>query len=431
MTAVPFLNVKDFGAIGDGSSDDTAAINAAINQAAQAHQSTTVYFPKGTYRISSTLVITQPVRLIGEGNDVMATQGYSASSGSRIRWHGSPGGTVILFKAINHGGFGMEDITIDSNKLARFGIDLDGCAGGFFKNISSFDAHGSPGGTAAASADLRLHALPSSHGSTVTTMSWATFINIYLASDSGSGACLILDGIAQGNACHCTFINTHINHEKHKHGIVLAGCDNVTMIDTFIYRPFNPTNSNTHTGNGVHVIPRNIQDHVFPIANVFYHLQAGAGGWYQPANIPHSPATIHDYQMDNGQPYPKTNGSPLLYDTNYGDQIGRNKGPFLLNMENGWQHYQQPKHTAQYFRDSDGYVHLRGLIKHSNPNVFPSVAAILPIGFRPRSEEHFVVNSNGALGTCYIKENGEISPLSGSNVFFSLSGISFHAAPIL
>ena len=44
-----FANVKDYGATGNGSDDDTEAINAALNA------STNVYFPAGTYKISNTL----------------------------------------------------------------------------------------------------------------------------------------------------------------------------------------------------------------------------------------------------------------------------------------------------------------------------------------------------------------------------------------
>ena len=44
------VNVKDFGAVGDGVTDDTAAIQAAIDYAEGE-----VYFPVGNYKISSSL----------------------------------------------------------------------------------------------------------------------------------------------------------------------------------------------------------------------------------------------------------------------------------------------------------------------------------------------------------------------------------------
>jgi len=49
------VSVKDFGAVGDGVADDTAAIQAAINSVSAGGQ---VYFPSGTYKISSALSVT-------------------------------------------------------------------------------------------------------------------------------------------------------------------------------------------------------------------------------------------------------------------------------------------------------------------------------------------------------------------------------------
>ena len=50
-----FLNVKDYGAKGDGTSNDTNAINLAI---ATALAGRIVYFPTGTYLITSEIDIT-------------------------------------------------------------------------------------------------------------------------------------------------------------------------------------------------------------------------------------------------------------------------------------------------------------------------------------------------------------------------------------
>jgi hypothetical protein len=71
---LPFLNVKEFGARGDGVTDDTAAIQTAINTA-QSAGGGTVYFPAGQYLITSALTITaQYVHLRG-ANDHLWTPG--------------------------------------------------------------------------------------------------------------------------------------------------------------------------------------------------------------------------------------------------------------------------------------------------------------------------------------------------------------------
>lgn len=60
------LSVTAYGAKGDGVTDDTAAIQAA--HSALPAQGGTIFFPKGKYLISSTVTITKPVTLIGEGS---------------------------------------------------------------------------------------------------------------------------------------------------------------------------------------------------------------------------------------------------------------------------------------------------------------------------------------------------------------------------
>lgn len=60
MIAGAFANVRDYGAVGDGVSDDTAAIQAAIDA------STGVYFPDGTYLISAAIEVPNNRVLRGE-----------------------------------------------------------------------------------------------------------------------------------------------------------------------------------------------------------------------------------------------------------------------------------------------------------------------------------------------------------------------------
>ncbi len=56
-------NVKDFGATGDGTTDDTAAVQAALNAATHASP---VYFPKGVYYIPVPLVVVNG-KIFGDG----------------------------------------------------------------------------------------------------------------------------------------------------------------------------------------------------------------------------------------------------------------------------------------------------------------------------------------------------------------------------
>jgi hypothetical protein len=59
------VNVKDFGAVGDGIADDTDEIQAAID-AAELKESS-VFIPSGKYKTTKPLVVNKPILIIGEG----------------------------------------------------------------------------------------------------------------------------------------------------------------------------------------------------------------------------------------------------------------------------------------------------------------------------------------------------------------------------
>lgn len=92
------FNVLDYGAKGDGSTDDTAAIQSAIN-AAQAIGGI-VFFPPGSYKISSALNVSARIKMLGAG--------YQGDGGLGYQYKGvtqSSGfvGSVIVCGSSNHG----------------------------------------------------------------------------------------------------------------------------------------------------------------------------------------------------------------------------------------------------------------------------------------------------------------------------------------
>ncbi|RDA91604.1 hypothetical protein CP533_4653 [Ophiocordyceps camponoti-saundersi (nom. inval.)] len=72
-----FRNVRDFGATGDGTTDDTDAINRAVHEPRRCGErcngSTTknaiVYFPPGTYRVSTSIQLPFGTQVIGDANN--------------------------------------------------------------------------------------------------------------------------------------------------------------------------------------------------------------------------------------------------------------------------------------------------------------------------------------------------------------------------
>jgi Pectate lyase superfamily protein len=105
------FNVKSYGAVGDGSADDTAAINAAEAAAEAVHG--TVYFPPGTYKITSTITLSSPVRW--EGSFASSNTGVSSSI---IK----AGAALNPMIRVGHSNIEIDHLRIDANAEAIEGI---------------------------------------------------------------------------------------------------------------------------------------------------------------------------------------------------------------------------------------------------------------------------------------------------------------------
>lgn len=106
------VNVKDFGAVGDGVTDDTAAMTAAMAA------STVVSVPAGTYKITSTLAVPNNTVLYGAGRgntklshafngDMMTLGDYAGLSGL---WLDGQGGTYTGQGVVINNGLGRQNI---------------------------------------------------------------------------------------------------------------------------------------------------------------------------------------------------------------------------------------------------------------------------------------------------------------------------------
>lgn len=87
MASSNFINVKDFGAVGDGQNDDSPAIQKAINSISTSGG--TVFFPIGRYRIKTTILLT----------------GRSTGSNKDWGWitlRGTGGGSFLLGDGIDY-----------------------------------------------------------------------------------------------------------------------------------------------------------------------------------------------------------------------------------------------------------------------------------------------------------------------------------------
>lgn len=100
------VNVKDFGAVGDNSNDDTSAIQSAVTAANSFSPSKDVFFPSGEYKISSeiTVPLNGTSRLVGEGvsNSVIRQTNATAN------------GVVFTYDNYLISGGGVIDLSIEA-----------------------------------------------------------------------------------------------------------------------------------------------------------------------------------------------------------------------------------------------------------------------------------------------------------------------------
>lgn len=136
------FDVRDYGAVGDGATDDTKAIQDAI--AAAMPVSGTVYLPTGTYGISHELQLLgagKAVTLVGEGHESSVIKALATAAS--VTWGQTPTGpgktgmTLWGRPSLNH------DWGFDGNLIATKGITIGtGVGYGTWQNIHSTKVNG-------------------------------------------------------------------------------------------------------------------------------------------------------------------------------------------------------------------------------------------------------------------------------------------------
>jgi len=116
-----------------------------------------------------------------------------------------------------------------------------------------------------------------------------------------------------------------------------------------------------------------------------------------------------------------------------------------VSFVNSWVNFGGAHATAQYYKDTQGTVNLKGLIKSGT---IPATAFTLPLNYRPAEKYIFSTISEGAFGRITVDTDGTVDVDIGkgafgritvdtdgtvdvdigSNVWVSLAGITFRAA---
>lgn len=145
----------DFGAIGDGDTDDTVAISHALNSITVSYG--VLYIPPGTYRITSQLTLTSSlyIRLIGEN--------------ATLKWDGADGGTMLYLNGVHYSRFG--GLIFNGENKAAIAVDQswDG-------QVSNFDTGNEYADITFKDVDIGIQAGALGHGAAESSILRCEFI---------------------------------------------------------------------------------------------------------------------------------------------------------------------------------------------------------------------------------------------------------------
>lgn len=131
-----------------------------------------------------------------------------------------------------------------------------------------------------------------------------------------------------------------------------------------------------------------------------------------------NPDSVH--RASTGAIAPATWGDTVNDDINflYGDTAWI--GAAGVTFTNGWVDFGGA--SPMGFRKVGTRIVMRGAVKSGTVN---TAAFTMPTGYRPLTGTNFAVVSNGLFGYLIISTAGVVTPVSGSNAYFALDGITF------
>lgn len=450
------VNVKDFGAVGDDTTDDTVAIQNAINSLGA--QGGTVYFPTGVYLVSNKnrdhpslcLEVTYPIHLVGDGpfytaikpnatlpSDVDTIRFYPSSAieerftsierlflgnpnnGTRAGRHGvycltlQPGQNLPSFRmrdvfvaqGSGHAFHHLNDYVQNVNG-GLYAALLEGCvfAGGLWLENSG-DSNVIRNNLISASGD----------GVYATLTTGASLLSILDNNITSAGSAIKIDAGSRfhilRNNCEQTVAGARACFDINgANGTMVAGVIGQNLVSAF----------GQSTVRCLIRLSNCIGLHVAD--NALLAGRAGIVGIQVEANNNSVRIGANSYNAS-------VIAAGKVVDLGVGT-AGVVKVVPPAALQNGWTHHGAPYAPVSYVKDGDGFVMLDGVMT-GGVTTPGTLLFRLPELFRPAGDELFTTTSwTGASfeqGVVTVRRSGAVTIERGSSRRFSVSGIRFRA----
>jgi len=464
------VSVKDFGAVGDGVADDTAAIQAAIN----AHRGK-IFLPKGTYKISSTIVLTNETILIGEG-----AGGYFQGTGyPRLTvlqpTAGFTGNDILRADPADDGasavyryGVAVRDLLIDCINIKNAGKNIVKLYS--VSNSETFDSVRIINNNTNIAVRIGISA-----NAPALESDGLSFNNVYcLQCDVGGSSTNPVLLIESGN--EISFRDSKFQRgssettvgSKAAHINAVAGRSvNAVTFDSCAFTGgeagilVQGKNTDGQGPRWIRVqnctfegpkIPisvvgesvRPVQFCTFGPGNRMISLTAGGAGIVLSANSNNNTVYADEFTTVLFDTFSVGNtlygGSSLTDNGTSNVRINRNNNAVQLSnlyrdttnapaLATGWSNASPTNRTsAGYWKDAQGAVHLQGYVGYSSGG--SSLIFTLPAGYVPTRAQILTVTTNTGVGSVLVNQlgsgnDGQITQLTGGTGWVSLDGLSF------
>lgn len=446
-----FVSVRDFGAVGDGSTDDTAAIQTAIS--AMVDSGGTLYFPPGKYRVVDTLYLDQGTKSVQGLVLLGAGAGDSEfDEGSSIYFDGVGGNSVAVLQTGSNDFVGniIQNLTIDANEAAgiclylnAWGVSTQLNKQWTFNNVNFFRA---------TTATVFIgDATPVGGGYTSSPMDLDAHLNVFNRCAFYSGLTTAYHVVLNvANNCYQTTFND-CTVEGNNAGLV-----------AFLYQKSASQTIVKNLFAGAIYQELGTEVSVFWVAegNITVNgcaseepriMYRSAGAYSnQYASLEDVVVNASSNRPDNGLPWKSivdTNTAPLsltdcyFYTNTYsrivetsspriqtsnafvGDANVTGEAPWVWHFPTlaaGWADKGTGYPVARYRLANDGYVELGGLVVGGTGTIFT-----LPAGYRPPARVDLPVYANGAFGSVVIDTGGVVALNVGSATDVSLESLRF------